>query len=135
MPIHLDHTIVPSRNPVASAQFLADLLGVPWEKERGHFTPVYLDETLTLDFGERDQFDSHHYCFQVSDEGFDQIFGRIKAAGIKYRGEPRGPDDLTINTRLGGRNIYWEDADGHVWEMLTVSYAHADSPMLSATGS
>jgi hypothetical protein len=28
---------------------------------------------------------------------------------------------MRINTRLGGRNIYWNDADGHVWEILTIS--------------
>ena len=30
---------------------------------------------------------------------------------------------MTINTRLGGRNVYWNDANGHIWEILTVSYA------------
>src|SRR6266508_6847754 len=117
MPIQLDHTIVPSRNPVASARFLAELLDVPWEEQRGHFTPVYLNDGLTFDFDEREQFDGHHYCLRVSDEDFDKIFGRIQAGGIKYRSEPRGSDDSTINTRLGGRNIYWDDPDGHVWEM------------------
>ena len=58
MAILLDHLIVPSHNPVASAQSLADILAVPWEAERGHFTPVYVNETLTLDFAEREQFDA-----------------------------------------------------------------------------
>jgi hypothetical protein len=30
---------------------------------------------------------------------------------------------MTINTRLGGKNLYWQDADGHLWEILTISYA------------
>jgi hypothetical protein len=30
---------------------------------------------------------------------------------------------MQINTRGGGKNLYWNDADGHNWEMLTVSYA------------
>jgi catechol 2,3-dioxygenase-like lactoylglutathione lyase family enzyme len=127
MAILLDHLIVPSHNPVPSAQFLAGLLGVPWEAERGHFTPVYVSDTLTLDFAQREQFDSHHYCFHVSDAEFDGIFARVCAAGIKYRSAPRGPDDLQLNTRLGGRNFYWNDSDGHVWEVLTVSYARQPS--------
>jgi hypothetical protein len=53
----------------------ADLLGMPWEAARGHFTPVYVDETLTLGFASRDRFDSHHYCFRVSDAEFNAIFG------------------------------------------------------------
>jgi hypothetical protein len=127
MAILLDHLIVPSRNPVASAQSLADILAVPWEAERGHFTPVYVNETLTLDFAEREQFASHHYCFHVSDAEFDGIFARVRAAGIPYRSSPQGPDDLQLNTRMGGRNFYWNDSDGHIWEVLTVSYARPQS--------
>jgi catechol 2,3-dioxygenase-like lactoylglutathione lyase family enzyme len=123
MTILLDHLIVPSRHPVTAAQSLASLLDVPWEAERGHFTPVYVSETLTLDFAEREQFDSHHSCFHVNDTEFDGIFARVRAAGIPYRSAPRGPDDMQLNTRLGGRNFYWNDSDGHIWEVLTVSYA------------
>ena len=42
MAIQLDHVIVPSRQRAVSAKLLADLLGVPWEKSRGEFTPVYV---------------------------------------------------------------------------------------------
>ncbi|HSF28874.1 MAG TPA: VOC family protein [Candidatus Tectomicrobia bacterium] len=127
MAILLDHLIVPSRNPVASARSLASLLGIPWEEARGHFTPVYVNDTLTVDFADREQFDSHHYCFRVDDAEFDRIFARVQAAGIKFRSSPRGPDDLALNTRMGGRNFYWTDDDGHIWEVLTVSYARRES--------
>jgi hypothetical protein len=123
MAIRLDHVIVPSRNPVASAKFLADLLGVPWEALRGTFTPVHVNDTLTFDFADREGFEGHHYCFHVGDAEFDAVFGRIRQTGIPYRSHPRGDNDMQINTRLGGRNLYWEDADGHLWEILTVSYA------------
>ena len=134
MAIRLDHVIVPSRNPRSSAKFLADLLAVPWEESRGNFTPVYVNETLTFDFADREGFERHHYCFHVGDAEFDAIFGRIRGAQIKYRSRPRGEDDMQINTRLGGKNLYWEDPDGHLWEILTVSYARADSPVPAAAG-
>ena len=82
MAILLDHVIVPSRNPVASAEVFAGILGVAWEAKVGHFTPVYVNETLTLDFDEAEQFESHHYCFHVSDKEFDGIFERVCCAGI-----------------------------------------------------
>ena len=134
MGIGLDHVIVPSHNRFEGAKFLADLLRVPWEKSQGNFSPVYVNESLTVDFADREQFESHHLCFRVSDEEFDGIFGRIQAARISYRSRPRGENDMQINTRLGGKNVYWQDADGHLWEILTVSYARADSPSLTATG-
>ncbi len=132
MSILLDHVIVPSHDPIASAQSLARLLDVPWQESQGTFTPVYVNETLTLDFANRERFESHHYCFHVSDAEFDAIFGRIEAARIPYRSTPLGETDMRINRRLGGKNLYWQDPDGHLWEILTVSYARADSPPLSA---
>ena len=125
MTIHLDHTIVPARNKVASAKLLAELLGVAWaESGPGPFAPVYVNDGLTLDFIDTDEdFPVYHFCFRVDPEEFDVILGRIKAAGIKYRSTVRGPTDMEINTELGGRIVYWNEPEGHQWEMLTVSYA------------
>jgi catechol 2,3-dioxygenase-like lactoylglutathione lyase family enzyme len=123
MAIELDHCIVPARDPVAAAELLARLLGVAWERAAGPFTPVYVNEGLTLDFDRRGEVEPQHYCFRVGEAEFDAILGRVRAAGIAFRSRPHGPDDGEINTRLGGRNIYWTDPDGHVWEILTVSYA------------
>ena len=123
MAIQLDHLIVPSHDPVASAQSLAHLLDVPWQAQPGHFTPVYVNDSLTLDFAARDTFASHHYCFHVTDEEFDGIFERVLASDTPYRSTPLGEEDRQLNTRLGGRNFYWTDSDGHIWEVLTVSYA------------
>ena len=134
MTIRLDHLIVPSRNPIASAKSLASLLDVPWEERLDPFAPVHVNETLTLDFADREKFEGHHYCFHVSPADFDAVFGRIKAAQIPYRSRPRIENDMKINTRLGGKNVYWEDADGHLWEILTVSYAHAGAPSLTSAG-
>ena len=132
MAIQLDHVIVPSRQRLASAKLLAELLGVPWEESRGEFTPVYVNDSLTVDFADREQFQRYHLCFRVTDTDFDAIFGRIQSAGLAYRSRPRGENDMLINRRLGGKNVYWEDADGHLWEILTVSYARADSPVAVA---
>ncbi len=125
MAINLDHVMVPSRNKVTSASLLATLLGVPWaESGVGPFSPVYVNDGLTFDFDETDEpFPIHHYCFRVSQEEFDAILGRIKAAGIEYRSSSHGPVDMQVNTQHGGSIVYWNEPDGHVWEILTVSYA------------
>ena len=131
MGIQLDHVIVPSHDRLASARFLAELLDVPWAESQGSFTPVYVNENLTLDFADRERFEGHHFCFRVSDEQFDAILGRIQARRVTYRSHPRGDNDMKINRRLGGKNLYWEDADSHLWEILTVSYARPESSSLS----
>jgi catechol 2,3-dioxygenase-like lactoylglutathione lyase family enzyme len=125
MPIELDHTIVPSHHKVASAKLLAELLGVPWaETGTGPFSPVYVNDGLTLDFVETaEPYPVYHFCFRVSDAEFDAILARIDSAGIAYRSSVRGPPDRRINTDYGGRLVYWNEPDGHQWEMLTASYA------------
>ena len=58
----------------------------------------------------------------------------VSRAQIAYRSSPRGENDMQINRRLGGKNVYWQDGDGHLWEVLTVSYARPDSPALTTAG-
>lgn len=125
MTVHLDHLIVHSRSRSSSAKLLADLLGVPWaEAGVGPFSPVYVNDGLTLDFDQSDEpFPVSHYAFRVEQAEFDAILGRIRAAGIGYRSTPHGPVDMQVNTQHGGSIVYWGEPDGHVWEILTVSYA------------
>jgi len=125
MTVHLDHIMVPSRDKVASAKQLAELLGVLWSATGvGPFAPVYVNDGLTIDFDEwADPIPVIHYCFRVSRDDFDAILERIKAAGIPYRGSVHGPVDFRIDTQHGGSIVYWNEPDGHQWEMLTVSYA------------
>jgi len=125
MSVELDHTIVSARNQRTSAKRLAELLGVRWaEAGAGPFSPVYVNDGLTLDFIDDDTaFPVQHFCFRVSEHEFDAILARMKAAGIKYRSSVRGPEDMKVSTDYGGRMVYWNEPDGHQWEMLTVSYA------------
>ena len=123
MTIHLDHTIVPSHGKDASAKLLAEILGVRWGKAKaGPFTAVYVNDGLTLDFiDSAEPFPVYHFCFRVKQEDFDAILGRIKEKGIPFRSSVRGPVDSKIDPDYG--NIYWNEPDGHQWELLTVSYA------------
>ena len=78
MAIELNHTIVPARDPQASARFLADVLGVEVGAPVSHFTPVTLDNHVTLDYDHADEVIPHHYAFAVSGAEFEAAFGRIR---------------------------------------------------------
>ena len=125
MTVELDHLMVPARDKLASAQLLAELLGVRWSPTGvGPFAPVYVNEGFTIDFDEwSEPFPKIHYCFRVSEPEFDAILGRIRARKIPYRSNVQGPVDNEVNTGHGGRLVYWNEPDGHYWEMLTESYA------------
>ena len=125
MTAYLDHLIVPSKDRVAAARLIARLLDVPWAEQGqvGPFSPVYVNSGLTLDFDQwTEPVPKQHYCFRVSPDEFEGVLARIKAAGIAYRSLPHGPDDYTVNSAFGGKLVYWSEPDGHVWEILTVSY-------------
>ena len=116
MTIRLDHLLVPARDRVASAELLARLLGVPWaESGVGPFSPVYVNDGLTLDFDQTTEpLLTLHFCFRVDESEFDAILGRIAAAGLPFRSTPHGPVDFKVNTDHGGRIVYWSEPDGHV---------------------
>jgi catechol 2,3-dioxygenase-like lactoylglutathione lyase family enzyme len=119
MTIHLDHTIVPAHDKESSARFFARIFGLSYDGPMSHFAPVRINDPLTIDFDNWDQFERHHYAFKVSEAEFDGIFDRVKAEGIAYGSGPRSSEDMTINHRHGGRGFYFKDPNGHLLEVLT----------------
>ena len=119
MAITLNHTIVPSHDKEASARFFARIFGLEYAGAHGHFAPVRINDSLTLDWDNREQFEGHHYAFLVSDQDFDAIFDRLKAEGVRYGSGPSTPTDGQTNARRGGRGLYFADPDGHLLEIMT----------------
>ena len=119
MAIELNHTIVPAKDKIVSAQFFARIFGLDYHGEVSHFAPVRINNALTLDFDNSSQFEVHHYAFKVSEAEFDDIFDRIKAEDIAYGSGPHSLDDRQINHWNGGRGVYFRDPNGHIFELLT----------------
>ena len=122
MTVELNHTIVPAHDKEASARFFARVFGLSYDGPWGHFAPVRVNDSLTLDFDNAAKFESHHYAFKVTDEEFDAIFARIKQEGIPYGSGPRTVHDMDINHWGGGKGVYFRDPNGHLLELLTVDY-------------
>jgi catechol 2,3-dioxygenase-like lactoylglutathione lyase family enzyme len=126
MSIELNHTIVPAHDPRASAQFLADILGLPVDPPLAHFTPVRLANGVTLDYDRYDDVAKHHYAFSVGNDEFDAAFGRIQAAGLTYYADPacRQPGQI-YHSEADIQGVYFRDPDGHLMEILTPDPAGA----------
>ena len=58
----------------------------------------------------------------LPEDEFDTIFARIKESGTRYYAYPDGSGEGRINTRDGGRGVYFDDPSGHAMEILTVPY-------------
>lgn len=123
MAVQLNHTIVSARDREGSAAFLAEVLGLPAPTPFGPFLVVQVANDVSLDFMEnRGDIRPQHYAFLVSEEEFDQIFGRIKERGLTYWADPGHRRPGEINTHDGGRGLYWSDPNGHNLEIITRPY-------------
>jgi catechol 2,3-dioxygenase-like lactoylglutathione lyase family enzyme len=123
MTVELNHTIVATRDKKAAATFLADLLGLPAPTPFASFLVVALGNGVSLDFMDSSEdIRPQHYAFLVSEDEFDAIFGRIQAKNLSYWADPFHSQPGEINTRDGGRGVYFDDPDGHVLELLTRPY-------------
>ncbi|ANS67552.1 glyoxalase family protein [Streptomyces lincolnensis] len=123
MTVELNHTIVAAHDKHASARFLADILGLSVSPPYGPFVPVRIPNGVTLDYVDTgDPITPQHYAFLVSEDDFDTIFARIRAAGLTYWADPGHRRPGEINRNDGGRGAYFDDPDGHSLEILTRPY-------------
>ncbi len=122
MALNLDHTIVPANDKEESVRFIARILGLEYLGPWGHFAPLKINDTLTLDFDTNEQFEGHHYAFLASDGEFDAILKRVQEEGVSYGSGPCSQDDGKINHLHQGRGFYFRDANGHSWEIITHTY-------------
>ncbi len=122
MSITFDHVVLPSRDGLASANFLADLLGLPMpipDGPDGDLFPVQLDGAAQLIFVTVSSFDSHHLALRVDDATFGRVVARLKAAGLAFGNDPESPQNgLTVDSHGGGRGrVYFTDPNGHLLEL------------------
>jgi catechol 2,3-dioxygenase-like lactoylglutathione lyase family enzyme len=119
MAITLDHTIVPAKDGEAAARLFADIMGLRYHGMEGHFAPVRINETLTLDFCSTKNFEGHHIAFHVGEDDFDAILGRLQALGMSYGNSPREPTNGRTDHLFGGHGLYFLDPNGHLFEIMT----------------
>jgi catechol 2,3-dioxygenase-like lactoylglutathione lyase family enzyme len=122
MAIELNHTIVATRDKRSAAAFLTEVLGLPPSTQFGPFQVVRTSNSVSLDFMETDQVSPQHYAFLVSEQEFDEVFGRIRQRNLRYWADPGHQREGEINTRDGGRGVYFDSPDGHYLEILTRPY-------------
>jgi len=136
----LNHHIVRTRDNVATARFFADTLGLEPPTRLGEFAVLQVSKDTTLDFVTVDgEIDQLHYAFLVTEEEFDEIFGRLTHRNAPYWSDPFRRDPGRINHWDDGRGVYFDDPNGHLLEILTRPYgsgglqAKHPHPLLTAS--
>lgn len=127
MAIQFNHTIVACRDQMRSSGFMAEILGLPKPTRFGHFHCVELENGVSLDFMDSDgEFARQHYAFLITEKEFDRVFGRIREKKLEYWADPFCKCSSEINTRDGGRGVYFRDPDSHLLEVLTRPYGSGE---------
>ena len=104
------------------------MLGLPAAVTFGPFKVVELGNGVSMDFmtyGDHD-ITPQHYAFLVSEDEFDEIFGRIKDRGLEYWADPapeRAWRDQHPRRRAGRVLVH---PDGHLLEIITRPYGSGD---------
>jgi hypothetical protein len=123
MTIEFNHTLIAARDKIASAHFLADILGLPSPTPFGPFMVVKTDNHVNLDFMTTSkEIQPRHYAFLISEAEFDEIFKRIIDKNILYWADHKKEHAYQINHNDGGRGLYFCDLNGHFLEILTRPY-------------
>lgn len=124
MSIHLNHTIVHSRDKEQASRFLAEILGLPAPSQFGHFRVVELANGVSLDFADagEQKIATQHYAFLVGEDEFDKSFARVRERGLTFWADPFRSKPGEINRHDGGRGVYFQDPSGHLLELITRPY-------------
>ena len=124
MPVQLNHTIALATDAAASAGLLTEIRGRDAPRRYGPFHEVRLANGTSIDFMDAggQPILGIHYAFLVTEDEFDEIFGRIKERGFDHWADPHKHQPGEINHGDGGRGVYWDHPDGHFLEILTVPY-------------
>lgn len=124
---NLDHTIVHATDNLASARFLADILGVDGPAGPGHFAPVVTANGVALDFMTVGKVHPQHYAFTVTTSEFDAAYEQVRGRGLTIYAWPDRSGEGEMNHRRGQRGFYFDDPDGNFMELIEQPEPEADA--------
>jgi catechol 2,3-dioxygenase-like lactoylglutathione lyase family enzyme len=120
MTIEVNHLIVPATDKETSARFLAGILGLPMAEAVSHFRPVRVGP-VTLDYDNATDIRPLHIAFLVDDATFEAAHERLVDGGVPTYADPGRSRPGQINHRHGGRGVYFDDPDRHLFELMTAA--------------
>jgi hypothetical protein len=126
MTVQFNHTIISAYDNGLSANFLAEILGLPTPVKFGPFMVVQTHNDVSLDFRTTpEEIQSKHYAFLVSESEFDAIFSRVQIKNLTFWADHRRENPGEINHYDGGRGVYFTDPNGHFLEVITRPYGES----------
>ncbi len=122
MPLQLDHLILAVNDRDKSIEFYTRILGLTYEGERDIFSTLRVNADLVLQLAPWDTKGGQHLAFAMDRAQFEQVFQRIRNAGIEYGdsfqtvGNQRGPGEAD-GAKGAGSAVYVLDPSKHLIEI------------------
>jgi catechol 2,3-dioxygenase-like lactoylglutathione lyase family enzyme len=120
--MQLDHLILMVNDRQKSIEFYTRILGLAYEGEREPFSVIRVTPDMTLQLAPWGTKGGEHLAFAMPRAEFDEVFARIRDAGIEYGdsfhsvGNMRGPGDEP-GAKGPGKAIYLFDPNKHLIEI------------------
>jgi catechol 2,3-dioxygenase-like lactoylglutathione lyase family enzyme len=124
MAARLNHTIVWCHDQEKSASFLTEILGLRPPRRFMGFLVVDLANDVSVDYmaAESEPIALQHLAFLVSEEEFDGALARVRERTTEIWADPAKRQPGRINHHFGGRGVYFDDPNGHLFEIITTPY-------------
>ena len=124
MAARLNHTIVWCRDQQQSATFLTEILGLPPPRRFMGFLVVDLANDVSVDYlpAESEPIALQHLAFLVGEDEFDGALARVRERTQEIWADPGKKQPGKINHHFGGRGVYFDDPNGHLFEIITTPY-------------
>lgn len=122
MTIEIDHLILRVNDAAESVDFYTLILGFADEGQREPFSVVRVSPTFTLQLAPWGTPGGDHFAFAMPRAQFEEVFRRVRAAGIEYGdafnavGNQRGPGD-EAGARGPGKAVYFFDPSKNLIEI------------------
>ncbi len=122
MPIQLDHLILAVNDISKSAEFYTTILGLTYEGRREPFSILRVTPGFTIQMAPWGTKGGEHLAFAMSRGEFEDVFRRVREAGIEYGdrfdavGNMKGPGDEG-GARGPGKALYFFDPSRHLIEI------------------
>ena len=117
--VEVNRIIIPARDKPATAGLLAYILGLEVDGCFGEFVRIRSNNGLSIDFCEPKACWAFQCAFLVNNAEFDAAFSRINSGAIDFYSAFDRTGRGEINQSEGcGRRIYFDDPDGHLFEVI-----------------
>jgi catechol 2,3-dioxygenase-like lactoylglutathione lyase family enzyme len=120
--IVIDHIAIMARDAMASAQFLAGILGVADPEPVGPDRDIYevnVGSSPILLFFPAEAVLGQHIAFRVDQATFDGVVSRLRGSDVTFGNDLDDQINMQTSDFLGGYGrVFFLDPNGHLFEVM-----------------